>query len=301
MRKKVYIALSLLALTLAACSERIGFGHPEPVPSTDMTVRIAPDWQQMEKSSRLKAAFYTLDDTFYREYDLLPDGGEVTLPKGDYKVIVYNDDATSILFNSMQQHGTATAQIAPTKAGSKAPTLELPSPGILYTSTGNVSEQSLLLAAPLSARGTNITLKIEVQGDISVDNITATLRNIADAVNLSTGKAHHVAEDAMNLTLLSDKGSQDGFRIFGGAAFGCCQQEMCDAPGGHKVYADITVDLQDGTQRNLTADITDPMEEAQEAVTQIDIEIRIENIIDGLKATVTKWTAGSASGDITQQ
>lgn len=294
---KLYIVLSLCTLLVSACSERIGFGEPEPpTPSTDMTVRITPDWQQMGKSSELKAVFYTPDGVWFGSYDVAPQGGEVTLAKGEYKVILYNQDARSVMFNRMEQHATATAQIATTKAISQ----ELPSPGILYVGVGNVSQQSLQLSPPISARSTNITLKIEVKGEQAMEFIAVSLHNIADAVNLSTGMAYHFSEGAENLTLLTNKGKLDGYHIFEGATFGCCQQEACTMPDAEKILTNIAVELPGGEQKNLTADVTEAIKEAQEAVTEISVEIRIENFINGLKATVTGWKSGTAGGEVTQ-
>lgn len=297
-RTNFLLWLCVGALCLSSCRTRIGFGQ-DPVLS-NMTLHITPVWSSDQRPGRLSLLLYTVDGALFNEYDLPLGGGDVVVPEALYKVILYNPDAQSINFARKDrfEHVFGQALVA-TKADFTHSLVT--SPGTLYRGVCEVTPSSLNVEAPMELRSSDVILKIKLAPSARSNKVlSVSLRNIADAVSLSSGKAFHHSAATINYTSLVDLGQANEFFVYSGAVFGQCVKESCEHPSDHNVYVDIETESSTGVKEQLSVDVSEAIRLVQDSAVEVTVEVELAVKGMQLQAEVRNWSTGSAGGDVTK-
>lgn len=167
------------------------------------TVEIAftwPDGEEPPTGARL--LFYNEDGTFHREHGDLTDSYRGTLPAGNYRLILHNNDAEQVGYGAMESHGTAEVYVLNISGETPSTQGELLAQprkvygvgrhdqGEHFSITGGETLQLSVAAERLTRE---VHFYFAVTGLDAVQSVAGTLRGVAPSVLLCTRECRQVS------------------------------------------------------------------------------------------------------------
>lgn len=117
---KTYLAAvvrrGIIFMLLPAMSGCI-YEYPDPNCFANKDVRVVYDWSLDPTSTPegMSVLFYPVDGDNYWRYELGRDGGNVSLKKGTYNIVSFNNDTGSILFENQDSYHSALITTRPAR------------------------------------------------------------------------------------------------------------------------------------------------------------------------------------------
>lgn len=248
-------------------------------------VRIVFDWKSQTDPaaipSGLQLWFYG-PDNIPVSHQSSATAYEGILPAGNYRVIIYNPDATGVSFRNLDRFEEAETYLLP----GKEETVNQPLNGYAISLPGFIVQpgQSVdTTIIPVSYIKTLI-LRIKSEGDQAeaISDIQATIEGIATELNLSTRLPQPGNNGRISQTL-SKSGSayESKFTLLGS-----------DKQNPGKLI--LTLGISDGSERIVSQNITEAMQQLNrlEGITPLVVDLTVDMTkIDGVfVGTISEWT-----------
>ena len=109
----VRTAPAAVCLLLCGCI----FEYPDPSCFEDKTVNVRFDWSADTTATPegMSVLFYPTDGGSYWRFELRKEGGSVRIPDGEYRVLTFNNDTGTILFENQDNYGSALITTRPAR------------------------------------------------------------------------------------------------------------------------------------------------------------------------------------------
>lgn len=269
--RKTGMLLFLALLPVAGCERTNLYYDDDP----EGGVEIKVDWSGLPQGAFLPEGvlitFYDpekgTNHPFFRETA----GGKISMPDGEYDILVYNGDTERLLFRNMDRFETAEAYLETRSRGNVEAFIGEPDPNFAVFS-GHVSlatgqKEPVIVKPQCQVSFTAIKVKL-----VGVDNVKAcrgSLSGVSRCLNLSTG-----TPGRESCTLIFDL-EKDGDTYTQKIAF----FGLCPNSGGTRAENEVknllTLDflLLDNTVRTFEYDITDKIEPGETPDTGKPLEI----------------------------
>lgn len=284
----VCVAFAALGVLASSCVRRDLYVKPD-----EGGVLLDFDWQKLAPGEavpeQMTIYFYGANGSLTRG---LTENGKFsgTLPSGNYKVLVLNENVQGVGFTNMEDFDRAYAYALPLNKRAEGDDMWIREPGWLYSA--NIGElavtkedtvQRTLVPKPLVRR---VVLNIRLTGDThAVTGVSAALTGVAPSVRLATGLC---GDGYASITELDPQPTEDGYSanvlVFGVAAI-----NPDGSPADNSVRLDL--DFSNGGSQAIEENISnggivDPTE--IEININMDIEVAATSTA-GFSAKVTKW------------
>lgn len=270
--RKTGMLLFLALLPVVGC-ERTGLYYDD---DSKGGVEIKVDWSGFPQGASLPEGvlitFYDpgkgTDFTFFREAA----GGSVSMPDGEYDVLVYNGDTEKLLFRNMDRFETAEAYLDVRSRASVETFIGEPDPNFAVFSghVTLVSGQKEPVVVKPQCYVSFATVKVKLTGIDNVKACRGSLSGISRCLNLSTGKP-----GSESCTLIFDLEKEGDTYTQNIAFFGLCPNSG-STRAENEVRNLLTLDflLLDNTVKTFEYDMTDKIEpgETPDAGKPLEIE-----------------------------
>lgn len=291
-RRCCIVALNILLLQ-GGCT----YGDSERYNFQAGKVHIALDWHGLSCNDSTSFYFYEEGNTIPQIRSSVHEGFEGTLPSGNYRVFVVNNNYRQVSIDCNSGFGNANAHVADREKESDLMSgILIHQPDNLYGGgldglrVNRDKEETYVIVAQKLFR--DVRLNIRFVGDISVIDVSGLLSGIASSVHIPSGKID-VNESAV-LPIQMERG-EDGIFHSRFSCLGFCQGET---PEGNN-YFRMELLLADGTKFDSEIDITSVIRDAlstgkENIETTIDIHIEIDpSEATGFRLVVVGWNEGT--------
>lgn len=288
-RRAIGCTVFAVAVMLASsCVRRELYVKPD-----EGSVVLDFDWQKLAPGEaapeQMTVYFYGADGSLTRG---LSENGKFsgTLPSGNYKVLVVNEDVSGVGFTDMEDFDRAYAYALPLNKKAQGNDMWIREPGWLYSA--NISELVvnkadslawIMVPEPLVKR---VILNIRLTGDApAVTGVSAALTGVAPSIGLVTGKC---SDGYASITELDPQPIEGGYSA-NVLVFGVAATNPDGSPADNSVR--LNVNFSNGGAQAIEESIG-----KGGIVDSINMEINIDLDIEvaatseeGFSAKVTKW------------
>ncbi|GEM_PF-5644312 len=187
------LLISALLMDSCSCSKSGSFWEWGDDKGSDLSLDFK--WDKLKEGESipggLKLVLYSDAKKTVLIKDILPEEFTIRVPRGEYKLLVFNNDVQNIAFDRLYDFSNASAylkSIAETKVQSPDEVMEAQSfyagnmPGF-----GTGDNNRTLITVNMSSMTKSIEITINSQFISEITSCSATLTNVASRINLSTG------------------------------------------------------------------------------------------------------------------
>ena len=240
-------------------------------------IEIKVDWSGFPQGASLPEGmlitFYDpekgTDYTFFRETT----GGVISMPDGEYDILVYNGDTEKLLFRNMERFETAEAYLDTRSRASAEVFIGEPDPNFAVFS-GHIAlvtgQKEPVIVKP-QCRVSFTAIKVKLVGIDNVKACRGSLSGVSRCLNLSTG-----IPGSESCTLIFDLEKEGDAYTQKIAFFGLCRNSGGGTRAENEVQNLLTLDflLLDNTVRTVEYDMTGKIEpgETPDAGKPLEIE-----------------------------
>ncbi|WP_455592292.1 DUF5119 domain-containing protein [Bacteroides sp.] len=304
MKGKKILLLFVTGIALASCTKEELRPAPDKV---DVTVRL--HWGALPVAGGMNYCFYPTGGGAAVTEEGSGEAYQGALPSGGYRVLAYNTGTEGIAFTGMESYGTATAEVLPVSASTRADGLTLVSQAsMLYAVTG--SDELVVPRLDPVETGANVKrltrslrLTFKLSDTQGISSLEGTFNGVYPSLLLSTGEPGSIARSSAPQTAASFTAAVTSREfVVGVSLFG-----MKNPENGAAYRSTLRLSLKggDGWRQDVDVDLTRALtdifaaggeEPAFEIPTAIDI--RVEPTPVGFSASVEGWRLGEGSGEI---
>lgn len=281
-----YIAFTFcIILIFIRCSNENPYGKV----SIKQPVTLSLNWNDLPPNSTppdsICFLFYSTSSKQVYKFASYTNELQASLPPGDYQVLVFNYNVSTLQFQYMEKYETAeVALVHKTKAEHI-----MPEPDLFYgTSIDNFTvdkNQGAIQEIKPKKLVQNISFKIAVDKIADIVMCEGTISGVSSALNLSKSTSVPLAPCCTTpiTTVCTDKGIEGNVFILG------IQPRNEHQPDVQNIVT-LNFTLSDGTTTTAETDLTKQLQQTGEK----DVEITIETHIDpdgniSLTASVSVW------------
>lgn len=293
----VCTALAVVGILVSSCVRRELYVKPD-----EGGVSLDFDWQKLAPGEavpeQMTVYFYGADGSLTRG---VSENGKFsgTLPSGNYKVLVLNEDVPGVGFTHMEDFDRAYAYALPLNKKATGDDMWIREPGWLYSA--NIGELVVtkedtvlrtLVPEPLVQR---VVLNIRLTGDIhAVMGVSAALTGVAPSIKLASGDC---GDGYASITELDPRPIEGGYTA-NVLVFGVAATNPDGSPADNSVRLDLN--FSNGGSQAIEESISgggivDPTE--IEININLDIEVAATSEA-GFSARVTKWEVAAGGMNV---
>lgn len=275
-----YVLFFFVTISLSSCVKR-----ELDLPEGEI-VHINFDWSHLTDTPNMPTGlvirFYDPEGEFLFERTSGSNGFDGYLPEGNYKILVYNPGVPGISYEDMKNFEDAHITV-PTQSQEGEPQ-ETP-PNIYGTAIEDMavpSEEDDNTQATIRPYLHPVIIKVKISGNNEdVTECSATIKGVAEGVNLSTGLPIPGTNSPVSGYLYpSDDSFQGIFRLTGN-------------DDQYPSVVSIKVHFKDGTEKVIQHNFTDFMEEIDQHSSDVPLTVELSidvQLIDGVfTATLKDW------------
>lgn len=272
-----YSLLFIVLALLSSCVKR------ELILEPGEQVRIIFDWSKIADTTAVPSAmqlwFYGADNVPLSR-QASSTGYEGVLPAGNYRVIIYNPDASGVGFRNLDRFETGEVYALPQTGGMLAPSQQVYGVSIaeFKVSPGKTVDTTV---SPLNYERT-LVVRVKVEGDDGViSGMKATIEGVAKGANLATAARKPGGNAGMEQTLETGDPYYEGTFYL----FGLDEQNPANLM--------LEMDLSDGTERTIRENITEALRHLNQQTVAVPLLVELTigvTEVDGVfVATLNNW------------